>query len=186
MSLTRLGRKRKLPIQEPIDTAIIRAQKNFETVGGLNSIQIEIDNDRVMNLLKRYKNVSYRLTPLGILFPASLKNDTEQIFITSRELNDVKKELINSEIYRVLRLLDLKKISNWSEIKAQSIWINVTLVEQKEINNSRHLHFPFPTKTLNDLLSFSICLIDDDNNEIAFTGEKKISILNFKIDGFLQ
>ena len=186
MSLTRLGRKRKLPIQEPIDTAIIRAQKNFETVGGLNSIQIEIDNDRVMNLLKRYKNVSYRLTPLGILFPASLKNDTEQIFITSRELNDVKKELINSEIYRVLRILDLKKISNWSEIKAQSIWINVTLVEQKEINNSRHLHFPFPTKALNDLLSFSICLIDDDNNEIAFTGEKKISILNFKIDGFLQ
>ena len=86
----------------------------------------------------------------------------------------------------MLRILDLKKISNWSEIKAQSIWINVTLVEQKEINNSRHLHFPFPTKALNDLLSFSICLIDDDNNEIAFTGEKKISILNFKIDGFLQ
>lgn len=83
-------------------------------------------------------------------------------------------------------IIDLKKISNWSEIKAQLIWINATLVEQKEINKSRHLCFPFPTKTLNDLLSFSIYLIDDDNNEIDFTGEKKISILNCKIDVFLR
>ena len=52
----------------------------------------------ILNIFKKYKNVRYRLAPLGLLFPASIKNNTEQIFITSRELNDVKKSLINSKI----------------------------------------------------------------------------------------
>ena len=79
-----------------------------------------------------------------------------------------------------------KKINNWDEIKRQSIWINATLEEQKEINNSRHLCFPFSTKTLNDLLSFSIYLLDENNKEIPFADcGKKISILYFKIDLFL-
>ena len=51
---------------EPIETVIIHAQQNFEIAGGLNLVQTEIEDDRV------------------------LKNDTEQIFITCRELNDVK------------------------------------------------------------------------------------------------
>ena len=84
-------------------------------------------------------------------------------------------------------IIDLKKYNNWDEIKGQSIWINATLGEQKEINNSRHLCFPFTTKTLNDLLSFSIYLLDDNNKEITFVDrEKRISILNFKIDAFLR
>ena len=35
--------------------------------------------------------MTHKLTPLGILFPASIRNDTEQIFITCGEINDVKK-----------------------------------------------------------------------------------------------
>ena len=58
------------------------------------------------------------------------------------------------------------------------VWINATLEERKGINNIRQVCFPFTTKTLNDLLSFSIYLLDelDDNNkEITFEdGEKKI------------
>ena len=47
--------------------------------------------------------------------------------------------------------------------------------------------FPFTTKTLNDLLSFSIYLLDENNNRITFPDEeKKISILNFKTDVFLR
>ena len=78
-------------MQEPIETVIIRAQQNFEIVSGLNPVQIEIEDDIVVNLLNKYKNVAYKLTPLGILFPASIKNDTEQIFMTCRELNEIKK-----------------------------------------------------------------------------------------------
>ena len=109
LSLTRIRRKRKLPIQEPIETVIIRAQTHFETVGGLNTIQIEIEDDRAINMLKKkQKNVTYKLTPLGILFPALIKNDTEQVFITCRKLNDVRKALINYKIYVLVGIIDFK------------------------------------------------------------------------------
>ena len=65
------------------------------------------------------------------------------------------------------------------------MWVNATLEEQKEKNNSRDLCFPFVTSTLNDLLKFSINLIDDNNKDITFEDkEKKISILNFQINVF--
>ena len=143
---------------------------------------------RVLNIFKKYKNGFYKLTPLGILFRASIKNHTEQIFITCRELNDIKKSLINSKIFGLLLgNIDLKKINNWNKIKGQSLWITAMLEEQRELNNSRHLCFSFMTLTLNDLLDFSINLIDDKNKEIEFaSNEKKISILNFKTDVFLR
>ena len=97
---------------EPIETIIIHAQQSFEIADGLNPVQIEIDDDRVLNIFKKYKNVRYRLTPLELLFPASIKNDTEQIFLTCRDLNDVKKFLINSKIYGLLGIIDLKKIND--------------------------------------------------------------------------
>ena len=86
-------------MQEPIEAIIIRVQQNFETVGGLNPVQIEIEDDRVVNMLKNHKNVACKLTPLRILFPVSIKNDTEHVFITCRALNDVKEALINNKSY---------------------------------------------------------------------------------------
>ena len=76
-------------------------------------------------------------------------------------------------MYGLLRIINLKKINNWDKIKGQSIWINATLEEQKEINNSRNLCFPFIIKILNDLLSFSIYLLDDNNEEFTFVDGKK-------------
>ena len=59
--------------------------------------------------------------------------------------------------------------------------------EQKEINNSLHRSFPFSIKTLNDLLSFSIYLPDDNNKEITSEdSSNNKSILNFKIDVFIR
>ena len=80
LSLTKLGRKRKLPMLEPIETVIIRAQQNFEVAGGLNPVQTEIEDDRIFNMLKKHKDVIYKLTPIVILFPASIQNDTRQVF----------------------------------------------------------------------------------------------------------
>ena len=79
-------------MQELIETVIIQAQQNFEIAGGFNPIQIEIEDGRVLNMLKKHKNVAYKLTPLGTLFPASIKNDTEQVFIMCRKLNKIKKK----------------------------------------------------------------------------------------------
>ena len=76
---------------EPIETVIICAQQSFEIAGRLNPVQIETADDRILNMLKRHKNVVHRLTPLRLSFPASVKNDTAQIFITCRELDNMKR-----------------------------------------------------------------------------------------------
>ena len=102
LSLTRIEEKRKKENAWTNRSGRYCAQQSFETAGGLNPVQIEIDNERILNTLKNYKNVRYKLTRLGLLLPASIENDTEQIFITCRELNDVKKSLINRIIYGLL------------------------------------------------------------------------------------
>ena len=60
-------------MQEPIETIIIGAHQNLEVVGGLNPVQIEIEDDRVVNMLKKHKNIIHKLIPLKILFPGSTK-----------------------------------------------------------------------------------------------------------------
>ena len=40
---------------ESIERAIRRTQQNFEIAGGLNPVQIEIEDDRVFNMLKTQK-----------------------------------------------------------------------------------------------------------------------------------
>ena len=82
----------------------------------------------------------------------------------------------------------MNKINNWEYIEGKSLWVNINFDETNQINNnSEHLSFSFVTSSLNDLLNFSINLIDDNNKTIEFnTGETKISILNFKIEVFLK
>ena len=99
-------------MQEPIETIIVRAQQNFDINGGLNPIEIKIKDDRKTNLLKKYKNVVYKITPLGILFPASITNDTTQIFILGKNLSGVKKSILDKKIFDILEIVDLKKINN--------------------------------------------------------------------------
>ena len=76
-------------------------------------------------------------------------------------------------MYDLLAIIDTDKINNWEEIKGQSVWINTTFKDQKEIKNNSHMCCPFITKSLNDLLSFSVYLQDDKNKEIELnSGEK--------------
>ena len=87
--ITKIGKRRKKGMSELIETIIIRAQQDFDVEGGLNHIQIELKDDRIMNILKKYKNVIYKITPLGILFPATATNDTSQIFVLGKKLSGV-------------------------------------------------------------------------------------------------
>ena len=50
--MTKIGRKWKIQMSEPIKTIIIRVQESFEFAGGLNPFQIEIEDDWVLNMLK--------------------------------------------------------------------------------------------------------------------------------------
>ena len=172
---------------EPIETIKIRAQQNFDIDGGLNPIEIEIKDDRITNILKKYKNATYKIIPLGLLFRASITNDTSQIFVLGKNLNGVKKSILNQKIFDILAVIDLNKINNWNDIKGQSIWTNTAFKDHREINNNSHLCFPFTTKSFSDLSSFTIYLQDDTNKKIEFkSGGIKISIFNFQIDIFLS
>ena len=142
-SITKLEKKRKKNMQKPIETIIIRAQQNVDIDGGLNPIEIEIKDDRITNLLKKYKNVVYKITPLRILFPASITNDANQIFILGKNLSGVKKSILNKKIFDILTIVDLKKINNWNDIKGQSVWTKAAFKDHKETSGSSHLCFPF-------------------------------------------
>ena len=109
--------KKNMLLSEPIETVIVRAQQDFDVVGGLNPIQIQITDDTVLNLLQKYKNVTYKITPLGLLLPASIKNNTNYIFIVVNNLSRVKKSMINSKIFNIMASIDLNKIYKWEEIK---------------------------------------------------------------------
>ena len=98
-------------MSEPIELLIIRAQQNFDIQGGLIPIQIEKKDDRVTTILKKYKNVIYKITPLEILFPATVTNDTEQIFIIGKNLSGIKKSILNQKIVEILAVIDLNKIN---------------------------------------------------------------------------
>ena len=173
-------------MREPIETIIVRGQQNFDVDGGLNPTEIEIKDDRIINLLKRNKNVAYNITPHGILFPASITNDTTQIFILGKNLNGIKKAILNNKIFDILAVVDLKKNNNWKDTKGQTVWTNAALKDRKEISNNSYICFPFITKSFSDLCSFNIFLQDDSYKKIEFKpNEKKISIFNFQIDIYL-
>ena len=52
-SLTTVGRKRKAPMTESIESVIIREQQKFELYDVLNPIEIEINDYRIINLIKK-------------------------------------------------------------------------------------------------------------------------------------
>ena len=99
LSFKEIGRKRKHKIMsEPIEMVIVRGQQKFDLYEVLNPVQIQIKDDRILNMLKKHKNVYCKLNPINILFPASVINDTKQTFVTCRALNNVKIALINGKI----------------------------------------------------------------------------------------
>ena len=130
---------------EELTESVIIPEQKFELNDILNSIEIEINDDKILNIFKKPKNVYFKLTPLGILFPASITNDTKSIFVTCRELNDAKKLLINDKICSLIGIIDLQKTNNWENINGKSLWVKATFNEQEEINNSKHSCFLFIT-----------------------------------------
>ena len=117
----------------------------------LNPVQIEINNDRILNMLKKHKNIYYKLKPKVLLFLSSIKNDTKQIFVTSRVLNNTNADLINGKIVNILGIINLNKINNWEHVKGKSLWVNANFDEPKQINNIDYVSFSFKTLSLNDM-----------------------------------
>ena len=120
---------------EPIERVIVRGQQKLDFHDVLIPVEIEINDDSILNILKNIKIFVmyvvmyslhklihyYKLTPVGLLFPSSVTNDTKKIFVKCRELNDAKKSLINGKIYSLLGIINLEKINSWENIKGKSL-----------------------------------------------------------------
>ena len=46
---------------DPIDTVIVRGQHEFSLQDVPNPVKIEINDDRILSKLKKYKNTYYKL-----------------------------------------------------------------------------------------------------------------------------
>ena len=95
----------------------MRGQQDFEFHDQLNPIETKITDYTFINRLKKYKRPTYKFTPVGLLFLATIQNDTNQIFVTCRELNKAKTALINRKILNILSVINLDKINSWEENK---------------------------------------------------------------------
>ena len=66
-----------------------------------------------------------------MLFLSSVKNDTKQIFVTCKELNNTNADLIIRKIVNILGIINLNKINNWEHVKGKSLWVNVNFDDPK-------------------------------------------------------
>ena len=69
------------------------------------------------------------------MFSSSVQNDTKQIFVTCRELNDAKVALINRKISNILGVINLNNIENWEYIKRKSLWVNINFNSLEEVKS---------------------------------------------------
>ena len=83
---------------------------------------------------------------MGILFPESVKNDTEKIFVMCRELNDAKPTLTNGKLVNLLAVINLNKINCWEHIKIKSLWVIVNFHSLEEVEKT--VYFIFHSKQL--------------------------------------
>ena len=134
---------------DPLETLMIKGQQNFELHDQINPIQATIDDDRIVNTLKKDTGIYHKFTPIGTLFPASVNNNTEQIFVTCRELNNTKPAHSNGNLVNLLGVINLNKINNWKYIKDKSLWINVNFDRQENVENTDYFCFSFKTASLN-------------------------------------
>ena len=94
---------------DPIEILlIIMGQQKIDVHDVLNLVQIEITDDRILQL-KSYKNLHYKPIPTDILFPSLITNYTKQIFVTCRKLNDGKIAPLNGRVCNVLGVINLDK-----------------------------------------------------------------------------
>ena len=166
-----------------LDFLIIRGQKVFEEGRDINRIEIKIENNRVRNLFEKYKDNKVRFKLIGLLIASSIVNDTEKIFLQTTGLKSARYALLNNEYKQIIGIVNLKQIENWDALKQSSKWANITFQEQIENKNTVHPSFSFISNNKEDVLSFSLKLVNSNNKIIKFTeGEKKFPIPKFIIE----
>ena len=138
---------KKTKTQEPLENLFLRRQQVFELYEQLNPIELKLNDDSFINKMKKYKNITYKFKPLGLLFPGTIINDTNQIFLTCRELSKAKTASINGNTVNILGVINLDQIKDWEKVTEETVWVNVNFKNLKD-KNSEHYTFRFTAKKL--------------------------------------
>ena len=105
------------------------------------------------------------------------------MFLQTTGLKSAKYALLNNEYKQIIGIVNLKQIENWDALKQSSKLVDITFQEQIENKNTLHPSFSFISNNNEDVLGFSLKLVDSNSKIIKFTeGEKKFPIFEFIIE----
>ena len=171
-----------------LDFLIVRGQQVFEEGRDINPIDIKIEDKRVRNFFDKYKdNNKVKFKLIGLLIASSVVNDTEKIFLQRTSLKSAKYALLNDEYKQIIGIVNLNQIENWEMLKKSSKWVDITFQEQIENKSTLHPALSFISGNKQDILGYSLKLVDTNNKIIKFAdGEKKFPILEFKKKNLLK
>ena len=172
--------RRKMSV---LDFIIIRGQQIFEEGKEINPIEIKIEDNRIRNVFDRYKNNKVIFKLIGLLMANSVLNDTKKIFLQTTDLKLARYALLIDDHKQIIGIVNLNYIENWNALKQSSKLVDVIFQEQIENKNMLHPSFSFISSNKEDVLCFSLKLVDTDNKIKKFPeGEKKFPILEFIIE----
>ena len=123
--LAKTGQKRKMV--EILDTIIVKALQNYNKYSTLNPLEINLNSNYLNKIISDYKGFTFEVRVINVLFSASIKNDTQNVFIVCHNLNSAKKALINNKLYAVLGIINLNEIRKWDEMKGKSLYVNAKI-----------------------------------------------------------
>ena len=110
-----------------------------------------------------------------------------EVLITCIGLKDAKKCDTKGEEDTILGIIHTENIESWEQLPTVSSWINIDLVDYKEVNSAANTAFSFFTESVYDLAKFGTVLINSKREPIRFAYmEKKIPQVNSSIIDVLK
>ena len=102
--------EKKTMLLEIIETIHALGLQNFVSYEQMNSIEVSLDSNDIIERLAKYKKFKYRFLIKNLLFCSNLENNTNVVFVTCDGLSDVKEALINSKKHKTLGVVYPSKI----------------------------------------------------------------------------
>ena len=132
-----------------IDTFIVRGIQSTNLHNQVNPIYFDIGKSSKFNdSYIKYPNprFTYRFQLASITLPTNITNTDGEILITCQGLKDAKKCDTNGEEDTIIGIIHTEYIENWEQLSTTSSWVNIDLVDHKEINGAANTAFSFVNK----------------------------------------
>ena len=110
---------------------LIEGLQKFEQYATINSINVEIINPYLRNKLSFYSSnykCKFRFVTNSLLFSSAITEETNAIFITTKELIDATHMFINRKLFQGIGAIYISEIENCDKIKINYIGLTLNLL----------------------------------------------------------